>query len=160
MKLTLLALLIVTSLSSSLASLAGPVQTTPEWKYVATLEDDRDSWKTYYDAANIERQNKDIVRVWLKQIPITKNDAERQRIVSGIIENRKLNNMGIKGYEDFAYSLTLVEFDCSGRKARSISIKDYDRAEKLLGSDRKEGVPFAPAPKDSLAGMILEAACK
>ena len=160
MKLTLLVLLIATSLPSSLVSLARAVQTKPEWKYVATLEDDRDSWKTYYDAANIERQDKGIVGVWLKQIPVTKDEAERQRIVSGIIDNRKVNNMSIKGYEEFAYSLTLVEFDCSGRKARRTSIKDYDRADKLLASDKKEGVPFAPVPKDSLPGIILEAVCK
>ncbi len=158
MKLSLLVLLVVISLS--LPTLAGAVQTTPEWKYVATLEDDRKSWKTYYDAANIERQNKDIVRVWLKQVPITKNDAERQRIVSGIIDNRKLNEMSAKGYEEFAYSLTLVEFDCPGRRARKTAIKDFDRAEKLLGSDTKEGIPFGPVEEDSLPGLIMQAVCR
>src|SRR5215217_408042 len=160
MKLSLLVLLIVTSLSSLPGSLAGPVQTKPEWKYVATLEDDRDSWKTYYDAANIDRQDKGIVAVFLKQIPITPNDAERQRIVSGIIENRKVNNMSIKGYKEFAYTLTLVEFDCAGRKARRISIKDYDRKEKLLASDTQEGVRFAPVHEDSMPDLILKAVCK
>lgn len=160
MKPTVLALIIVTSLSSSLVSLAGPVQTKPEWKYVATFEDDRDSFKTYYDAANIERQSKGIVRVWLKQIPLTRNETERQRIVNAIIENRKLNNMSVKGYEKFAYSLTLIEFDCSGRKGRSISIKDYDQAEKLLGSDTKDEIPFTHVQEDSLPGMILDAVCK
>ncbi len=160
MKFTLLVLVIVTSLSSSLVSLTRPVQTAPEWKYVATLEDDRDSWKTYYDAANIERPNKDIVRVWLKQIPITRNEAEERRIVNGIIENRKLNKMNVKGYEKFAYSHTLVEMDCSGKKARSVSIKDYDREEKLLGSDTKVDLPFARVEEHSLPGLILAAVCK
>ena len=156
MKLTLLILSIV----MSLMSLAGPVQTKPDWKYVATLEDDRDSWKTYYDAANIERQDKGMVQVWLKQIPLTKDDVERKRIVSGIIQNRKVNHMSVKGYEKFAYTLTLVEFDCAGRKARSTSIKDYDQAEKLLGSDTLVGVPFAPVPEHSMPEIILEAVCK
>ena len=155
MKLTLLVLLVVT-----FVSLAGAVQNTPEWKYVATLEDDRDSWKTYYDTANIDRQDKGFVRVWLKQVPITKTETDRKRIVSGIIENRKLNEMSVKGYEEFAYSLTLVEFDCSGRKGRKTAIKDYDRAEKLLGSDRKEGFSFAPVPEESLPGIIMKAVCK
>ena len=158
MKLMLLVLLSVTSFS--LVSLARPVQTTPEWKYVATYVDDRDSWKTYYDAANIERHDKGMIGVWLKQIPITRNDAERRRIVGAIIENRKVNNMSVRGYKKFAYSLTLVEFDCSGRKARSISIKDYDRAEKLLGSDTKMEVPFGPVEEGSLPELILKAACK
>lgn len=156
MKLTLLVLMIGTSLMS----FAGPVQTKPEWKYVATLEDDRDSWKTYYDAANIERHDKGLVQVWLKQIPVTKDETERQRIVSGIIENRKVNNMSVEGYEKFAYTLTSVEFDCVGRKARSVSIKDYDSAEKLLGSDTKIGIPFAPVREHSMPEIILEAVCK
>ena len=156
MKLTLLILTIVTSL----VSLAGPIQTKPEWKYVSTLEDDRDTWKTYYDAANIQRQDKGIVQVWLKQTPVTKNETERQRIVSGIIENRKVNHMSVKGYEKFAYTLTSVEFDCAARKARSVSIKDYDSAEKLLGSDTIAGVPFAPVRENSMPELILEAVCK
>lgn len=160
MKITLLVLVIVTSLSSSLVSLARPFQNPPEWKYVSTLEDDRDSWKTYYDAANIERQDKGIVQVWLKQIPLTKDEVERRRIVSGIIENRKVNKMSVKGYEKFAYTLTSVEFDCAARKARRVSIKDYDRDEKLLGSDTLAGVPFAPVPEHSLPGLILAAVCK
>ena len=44
-RITLLVLLIVTALSSWLVSLAGLIQNKPDWKYVATLEDDRDSWR-------------------------------------------------------------------------------------------------------------------
>lgn len=160
MKLTLLTLTFFLSLLPSLASLPQNVQAKPEWRYLLTSEDDSNSWKTYYDAANIEHQPKNIVRVWLKQMPVTTSDAEMQRIVNAIIENRKVNEMSTTGYEKFAYSLTLVEFDCAGRKARSIAIKDYDQAEKLLGSDKREDGRFAPVVEGSMSEVVMKAACK
>jgi hypothetical protein len=156
MKLALLTLLLLPSLMGFSTNAQAP----PEWKYLFTLEDDRDAWKTYYDTANIERQEQGTVRAWLKQIPVTKTDAERRRIVSGIIDNRKLNRMSTEGYDKFAFTLTLIEFDCSGRRGRSIAIKDYDQSGKLLGKDTKEGIPFAPVLKDSSSEVILEAVCK
>jgi hypothetical protein len=136
------------------------VQLKPEWKYVVTSEDDNQTWKTYYDAASIDHRSAAMVRVWLKQVPITKTEADRQRFITSIIQNRKLNKMCVNGYTRFAYSLTLLEFDCAEKQGRSISIKDYDRAERLLGSDTIEGVPFAPVLKGSMSGFVLEAACK
>jgi len=156
MKLTLLTL----SLLLSLATLPRTFQTKPDWKYVITSEDDRDTWKTYYDAANIERQPKNIVRVWLKQVPVTTSDAEMQHIINAIIENRRVNEMSTKGYEKFAYSLMLVEFDCAGRRGRSIAIKDVDQAEKPLSSDTRDDAPFAPVVEHSVSEVIMEAACK
>ena len=160
MRIRLLILLLALSFSSSVAGLSGNFQAKPEWKYVVTSEDDRNTWKTYYDAANIERQPKNIVRVWLKQMPVTRTDAEMQRIINSIIENRKANEMSTKGYEKFAYSLMLVEFDCAGRRGRSIAIKDVDQAEKPLSSDTREDAPFAPVVEDSVSEVIMEAACK
>ena len=161
MKFALLILLLLSSLSlSSPLSFQQQDKAKPDWKYLLSSEDDRDTWKTYYDAANIERLPQGLVRVWLKQIPVTKNDAERQRIVNALIANRKINNMKTEGYDKFAYSLTLVEFDCSGRKGRSIAIKDYDQAQKELSSDAREEAPFAPVPAGSMSAVVMEAACK
>jgi surface-adhesin protein E len=159
MKLAVLLVSAALSLSLSL-SFQDKDKAKPEWKYLFSLEDDRDTFETYYDAASIERSQQGIVRVWLKQIPVTPNAAERQRIVSAIIRNRKLNKMSTDGYEKYAYTLTLFEFDCSGRKGRGVSIKDYDEAEKLLGSDTKEGSSFAPVLEGSSSEVILKAVCK
>jgi len=153
---------LLTLQASALPSRPAPdVQAKSEWKYVVTSEDDNQTWKTYYDAANIDRRNGGTVRVWLKQVPITKNEGERQRLITSIIQNRKLNKMRVNGYTRFAYSLTLIEFNCTEKGARSISIKDYDRAENLLGSDNTiEGVPFAPVREGSMSSVVLEAVCK
>ena len=160
MKLTLLTLSFFLSFWPSLASLPRNPQAKPEWKYVVTSEDDSSTWKTYYDAVNIEHQANNIVRVWLKQMPVTKTDAEMQRIISAIIANRKVNEMSTSGYEKFAYSLTLVEFDCAGRKGRSTAIKDYDQSEKPLSSDTREDAPFAPVVEHSMSEVVMKAACK
>ena len=159
MKLVVLLVLALSSLSLSL-SFQDKDKAKPEWKYLFSLEDDRDTFETYYDAANIERSPQGMVRVWLKQIPVTHNATEKQRIVNAIISNRKLNKMNTEGYDKYAYTLTLFEFDCSGRKARGISIKDYDEAEKLLSTDTKEGSPFAPVVEGSSSEVVLKAVCR
>ena len=131
----------------------------PEWKYAITSEDDHQVFETYYDSKSVKRTAEGTIRVWLKQVPITKTEEERQRIIRSIIQNRKLNRMSIGGYEKFAYSLILIEFDCSEKVGRSISISDYDETDKLLGSNTlPEQIPFAPV--GSIARSVLTAVCK
>jgi hypothetical protein len=146
---------------SSLPSVSSQNEPKPEWKYVITSEDDNQVWETYYDSKSTERTAKGTIKVWLKQMPITKTEEERQRVVSSIIQNRKLNRMSISGYDKFAYSLTSIEFDCSKKAGRSVSIRDYDDSDKLLGSNTLPAqVPFAPVPEGSMARIVLNAVCK
>jgi hypothetical protein len=141
-------------------SVMSQTESKPEWKYIVTSEDDNQVWKTYCDLKRIKQTVEGTVEVWLKQVPITKTGKERRKLIHSIIENRTLNKIPINGYEKFAYSLTLIEFDCGKNLARSVSIEDYDETAKLLGSDTIEGVPFAPVREGSATGVILEAVCK
>ena len=159
MRIVLLALLLASQTVAPSPYRARTVHSTPEWKYLFVFEDDRDTFKAYYDAANLYREKVGSVLVWLKVVPITKTEAERRRFVAGIIDNRKLR-MSVSGYERYAYTLSVEEFDCVGRRARSISIEDYDETEKLLGSSTLEDLPFAPATKGSMAEFILKTVCK
>ena len=158
----LYSLILLLSLHGSLnpRPIDSQTESKPEWKYLVTSEDHNQVWKTYYDVKNIKRKSEGTIEVWLKQVPITKTEEERQRIIRSIIKNRELNEMPIKGYGKFAYSLTLIEFDCSKKVGRRVSIKDYNEAGELLGTDTIEGVPFAPVPEGSMAGVVLEAVCK
>lgn len=128
---------------------------------MATSEDDKHVWDTYYDSKNTEQTAEGKIRVWLKQMPITKTEDERQRVINSIIQNRKLNRMPIMGYEKFAYSLTLREFDCRRKAEREVSIRDYDESGKLLGSKTlPEQIPFGPVTEGSMALTVLDAVCK
>jgi hypothetical protein len=144
---------------SILPSVSSQTEPKPEWKYVVTSEDDNQVWETYYDAKSAKRTAEGTIKVWLKQVPITKTEEERQRIIRSIIQNRKLNRMSIGGYEKFAYSLTLIEFDCSEKVGRDVSFSDYNESDKLLGSNTlPEQIPFAPV--GSIARSVLNAVCK
>src|SRR2546428_2689942 len=114
-----------------------------EWKYVTKSEDDNEVWETYYQTNTIKRKPDSRVEVWLKQVPIAETTEEKQRIIQSTIKNRELNKMPTQGYDKFAYSLMLVEIDCSSKAGRNVSIKDFDETGKLLGADTIEGVPFA-----------------
>jgi hypothetical protein len=121
-------------------------------------EDDGLEWETYYDLNSIKRSS-NIVAVWLKQLPVFKNDEQKQRLIRSTTENRKMNKTDTQGYEKYSFSQTLVEIDCNGKSGRSVAIKDFDERGSLLGNDAKEGVPFAPVRDGSLAGFLLEALC-
>lgn len=156
----LLLIVFLISLSSQ-SSLSSQTEPKPEWKYVVTSEDDNQVWETYYDAKSAKRTAEGTIKVWLKQVPITKTEGERQRVISSIIENRKLNRMSITGYEKFGYSLTLIEFDCAKNVGRSVSIRDYNESEKPLSSNTlPEQIPFAPVTEGSMARIVLNAVCK
>jgi len=161
MKITFLALLLFTvgALSQSGCAKAQVRSTTdPEWKYLTKDEDDGLEWETYYDVNSIKRTT-GVVTVWLKQLPVFKTEEQKQKLIHSTIENRGLNKMDTKGYEKFAYSQMLVEIDCNGKSGRNVSIKDFDERGTLLGSDTKQGVPFAPVRDGSLAGLLLKAVC-
>jgi hypothetical protein len=156
----LLPILFLISLSS-VPSVSSQNEPKPEWKYVITSEDDNQVWETYYDSKSTERTGEGTIKVWLKQVPITKSEKERQRVIHSIIENRKINRMSINGYEKFVYSLTLIEFDCKKKVGRSVSIRDYNESDKVVGSDTlPEQIPFAPVTEGSMARIVLNAVCK
>jgi surface-adhesin protein E len=141
------------------AQIMGQSKPPQEWRYVTT-DTHENTWKTYLDVKSIRRMPKGIVQLWLKQIPIYSDDEERKKVISGVIQNREYNQMPIRGYEQFAYSLTLIQFNCKKRLARSISIKDYDEAGSLLGSQTLANRSFARVFESSMAGMILGMVCK
>jgi hypothetical protein len=158
-RLSLLILFLI-SLSSA-PSFSSQNDQKPEWKYVATSEDDNQIFETYYDSKNTKRTAEGTITVSLKQMPITKTEEQRQRVIHSVIQNRKLNRMSITGYERFAYSLTLIEFDCSKRVGRSVSFRDYDESDKLLGSNAlPEQIPFSPVVQGSMVRIVFDAVCK
>ena len=132
--------------------------TGPDWKYLTKDEDDGIEWETYYDVSSIKRTS-GVIAVWLKQLPVFKTEEQKQKLIRSTIQNRELNKMPTKGYEKLAYAQMLVEIDCNAKSGRNVALKDFDESGTLLGSDTKEGVPFAPVRDGSLAGLLLKAVC-
>jgi len=70
------------------------------WRYVAT-DTHENTWKTYLDVKSIRRRSTGIVQVWLKQIPVYRDDQEKEKVIRGVIQNREYNQMPVRGYEQF-----------------------------------------------------------
>ncbi len=127
----------------------------PSWKHMAT--DKNHGWENYYDSKRVIQTSDGVVRVWVKQVPIYKDEEEKKAKMERLIENRE--GLGIKtdGYRDYAYSVTLIEIKCEANEGRSVSIVDYDKADKELGEDALNNPTWAPiSPRSWLIALIPE----
>ena len=124
---------------------------------MGTDEDDALVWRISYDANSVKRKPKGIVEVWTKQEPAS-TGADRQRLVDGVIRNRKADNMPTGGYDKYAYTQTLFEFDCARKEDRAPLYRDYDTAGKMIGT-HGHVADFTPVD-NSLERTLLNAVCK
>ena len=130
----------------------------PDWKPLGTDEDDALVWNLFYDANSAKRKPKGIVEVWTKQEPAS-TGTDKQRLVDGVIRNRKADNMPTDGYDKYAYTQTLFEFDCARKKDRTALYRDYDTAGKMIGT-QAHVTAFMPVDENSREQKLLEAVCK
>ena len=132
-------------------------RTKPDWQSLGTGEDDALVWKISYDANSVKRKQKGIVEVWTKQEPASTGD-DRQRLVEGVIHNRKVDNMPTHGYDKYANTQTLFEFDCARKKDRAPLYRDYDTAGKMIGTHAHVS-DFTPVD-NPVEQALLTAVCK
>ncbi len=114
-----------------------------DWRLYAEGEDG----KYYYDAENVDRPSKSIVRVWEK---IDFNEK-------GVIE--KMHHFGGE-YKTLSHRKALVEFYCAEDKFRLLSITDYSKNGKVLSSATNEDPALSSIVPDSTAQSFYKAACK
>lgn len=114
-----------------------------DWRLYAEGE----GGKYYYDAENVDRPSKSIVRVWEK---IDFNEK-------GVIE--KVNHFGGE-YKTLGHRKALVEFYCAEDKFRLLSITDYSKNGKVLSSATNEDPALSSIVSGSTAEFFYKAACK
>lgn len=140
----------------NLATTLGQNKPETEWKYSYSYNHRGNEVKLFYDPQSIKRLSGGIVQVWIKQIERYQNDEAKRMVQAELIENRRLSGFPLIGYEKYAYSKTMLEFDCAKRMVREPCIKDYDETDKLIGEQCIDRVPFETVPKEH---PILNVAC-
>jgi hypothetical protein len=108
------------------------------WKFFSST----DLYEGFYYAENMTRSYKDIVRVWIKLEYTEKGIAEH------------VKEFG-KDYENLSYSLQLWEIDCTVKKQRILSIKQYSVEGNILNTK-----PAKRRLTESLGKSISETVCK
>ena len=150
-----LGLMICLSLTVTCTAIAQE-KSKPEWSYFTI--DRNHGWKVYYDLKNVERASDRVIRVSVKLIPIYKDNEEKAKRIRSLIEDRQ--GLGIKPerYNEYSYSVMLLEIKCSTNEGRDITIWDYDKTDKELGQDTLNNSEFAPIWEGSwtkrLAGQL------
>ena len=133
----------------------------PEWRYVTrSLGPHGEKDEVYYDAQNIERTAEGFTLVQLKYVWMYDNEQEKQKRLEALKQNRELNEFPLKGYDQFAYSVMIVEFDCKKKLRRYPGIMDFDRSNNRIGGRYIEELPWEKIPDQSMAKMVFDAVCE
>ncbi|HVP76811.1 MAG TPA: surface-adhesin E family protein [Thermodesulfobacteriota bacterium] len=116
-----------------------------DWKLFA----ETDLYECFYDAEDIAPSSKNIVDVWAK-LEYTKKG------ITGVVKQ-----FG-KHYSDLSYSLELLEFNCTEKRERLLSITEYSVEGKILYANSvKDRLPaWKTIPRDSVESSLYQAVCK
>jgi|APFre7841882724_1041349.scaffolds.fasta_scaffold00425_2 hypothetical protein len=82
--------------------------------------------------------------------------ARRQRI-----EALRVAGLSAQGYERYLRQVRRSEYDCNGRRVRSLAVTDYDEAGAVLAWASTEGpeAAWTTVPRGSIGAKLLDAVC-
>lgn len=149
----LCALLIPVWLASS------QTKSQPKWKSIGSYYHRENEVEMFYDAETIKYVSEKRVQIWIKQIEHYEDDKAKQVGLEELRENRRFLKLSLDGYDKFAFSTSLIEFDCQEKAARNLCFVDYDEMEKVIGKKCLENFPFAPVMTE-ITKKLLDLTCK
>ena len=116
-----------------------------DWKLFA----ETDLYECFYDAEDIAPSPTNIVDVWAR-LEYTKKG------VTGVVKQYG------KHYADLSYSLELLEFNCTEKRERLLSITEYSVEGKILYANSvKDRLPgWKTIPRDSVESSLYQTVCK
>ena len=124
----------------------------PEWVFLST---DNHGWKNFYDSKSVVRTPDGIVKVQAKQVPMYKDEEDKKVRMQRLLENRKWLGIKTDGYDNYAYSVTIIEINCVINEGRSSTMIDYDSSDKELAKSTLSDVEWAPiSPRSWLMGLV------
>jgi hypothetical protein len=129
----------------------------PEWKYIS--KDERHGWGNYYDSKRVIRTGAGVTRVLVKGVPVYKDDDNKKVRLEKLIQNREWLGFKTNRYQDYSYSVTVVEIKCETNEGRSVSIVDYDKVDKELGKNTLPAPEWAPISPRSWINDLLPEVC-
>lgn len=125
---------------------AGAAEWTP------FVEDQR--FKHSYDKQSIFHSPQGLVRVAIKVDP--KGKAGRDFLLNV----RKQIGMNLEGYENYGFSLTVMEIDCVNDVKRILQSDDYTSEGEQLDSVSPQNPKWAAIAPESVHGLYKKALCK
>ena len=112
-----------------------------DWK----LYEDNELFSSYYDKQSITHPSKNIVRV---SVRVAIKEAAKEQIAFG------------EKYINVQYYITLIEYDCVGRKRKFFTLTYYDKNGIPVESDNFEKRGYDSFGPESPDEKLIKAICK
>ncbi len=109
----------------------------------------------YYDEANFLRTPDNIIGIWIKVIPKTQVAKEV------LLEIRRRRAFIMEGYEDYEFTVSAMEINCTEKTRAMMESWDYGKLGKVLdkvGATVRNWKPIAPT--DHPHAFYLKTLCK
>ena len=121
-----------------------------EW----TLFVEDQAFKHYYDKQSIFHSPKGLVRVAIKVDPKGKEGRDF------LLNVRKQMGLKLEGYEDYGFSLDVMEIDCAHHAKRILQSDDYNSKGEQLDTVAPRNPKWVPIVPDSVHGLYQKFFCK
>ncbi|MEE9911368.1 MAG: hypothetical protein K4571_06550 [Deltaproteobacteria bacterium] len=79
-----------------------------------------DDFAVYLDSDSAKMVSETTSKIWVKVV------ARSQRYKDGLLKFRKQKSLSVEGYQNYAYTLESLEFECSTDQQRTLETADYD----------------------------------
>lgn len=107
-----------------------------------------------YDKRSIFHPSEEIVRVAVRVDPKGKEGRDF------LFKLRRQIGMSVEGYENYGYSVTIIEIDCSQNLKRVLQNDDFNQKGELLDTVVSPNQKWAEIHSDSMHSLYRKKFCK
>lgn len=112
------------------------------------------AFQHFYDKQSIFHSPKGLVRVAIKVNPKGKEGRDF------LLNVRKQIGLKLEGYENYGFSLTVMEIDCPSHTKRILQSDDYNQKGEQLDSATSQNPKWIQIAPDSIHGLYEKFFCK
>lgn len=109
----------------------------------------------YFDESNFMRNEENVIGVWVKVVPKT------QEAIDSLLKSRRLRAFQMDGYEDYQFTVSAMEINCTKKTRAMMESRDYGKLGKVLdkvGAVTRNWTPINPS--DHPYAFYLNILCK
>ncbi len=112
------------------------------------------AFKHSYDKQSIAHQANAMIRVAVKVDPKGKEGRDL------LLKVRQQIGLPLDGYENYGFSLTVMEIDCANKRKRILQSDDYTKKGEQLDTVSSPNPKWAEISPESIHGLYQKALCK
>jgi hypothetical protein len=112
------------------------------------------AFKHFYDKQSLAHLSQGLIRVAIKVDPKGKEGRDF------LLKVRQQIGLSLEGYENYGFSLTVMEIDCPNNRKRILQSDDYTKKGEPLDASTSPNPKWAEISPDSVHGLYRKVLCK